>query len=736
MTSTVRYVFEKIRQIRAPLTVSLITSFALAYPPQSVEVYRSVAQVFALQTTELGARTIEVTAGLGALTVLGFVIALATALCMSERRGARERNILPASLAAIPAIGASIGCLRGVTIPPTSAISRAAELALEDMLENRLEPMFSESLAVILNYNTHLYAMSGALVLLAVLLFTVSWLLAGPVASSIVQVTRGLTEGQRIAALAALPVAVIFGYVAAPDTWLIPAGPVAILAIFSLLLVIALGSLTMLADRLGIPIVGLCIAWVALLSVLGFNDANRIHATARPASSSGGVEKPPSLEEAFLEWFRSRPDRGDFTGKPYPVYIVAAQGGGIYAAYHAAMVLGSFQNVCPLFDTHTFAISAVSGGSIGAAVHVATANARPHAIKRKHVPDGCLKHAERPQWIEGEYSMVRLADRVLSVDLLSPLVYGMLFPDFVQLFVPFQIGWGDRARQLEGTLEKIVARDFAREVRYKRLNPGAENLISKPYSDHWKANGSLPALLLNTTEIASGRRRVISPFIFAGDELRFLPVWNPQFSEVPLSTAAVLSARFPWITPPGWYEDIKRSISSSPSPSQRNRLVDGGYFENSGVSTALDLIRSIKAVADKNNLSAELDIRLIVLTKGESANETFLGFDRLISPLSTLLSTMTARGYSTIRQAQRELNAPGSGGTKFGVALIELKDLGYPPPLGWRLSPVTALLIEAQNGRREECIPDKDGFQSKPGRFDADCVLQRISQDLQPLRHK
>jgi len=52
--------------------------------------------------------------------------------------------------------------------------------------------------------------------------------------------------------------------------------------------------------------------------------------------------------------------------------------------------------------------------------------------------------------------------------------------------------------------------------------------------------------------------------------------------DIPLSTAATLSARFPLISPYGALpgDDPKR-------PSER--LVDGGYFENDGVTTAFEI---------------------------------------------------------------------------------------------------------------------------------------------------
>ncbi len=55
------------------------------------------------------------------------------------------------------------------------------------------------------------------------------------------------------------------------------------------------------------------------------------------------------------------------TGK-YPVFIIAAEGGGIYAASAAATMLAILQDAVPEFSEHVFAISGVSGGAIGAAI--------------------------------------------------------------------------------------------------------------------------------------------------------------------------------------------------------------------------------------------------------------------------------------------------------------------------------------------------------------------------------
>ncbi len=75
-----------------------------------------------------------------------------------------------------------------------------------------------------------------------------------------------------------------------------------------------------------------------------------------------------SLEDvvasAFSAWLKARNTGQDH----YPVFILAAQGGGIYAASSTAAFLASMQDHCPTFASHVFAISAVSGGSVGASL--------------------------------------------------------------------------------------------------------------------------------------------------------------------------------------------------------------------------------------------------------------------------------------------------------------------------------------------------------------------------------
>ncbi len=57
--------------------------------------------------------------------------------------------------------------------------------------------------------------------------------------------------------------------------------------------------------------------------------------------------------------------------------------------------------------------------------------------------------------------------------------------------------------------------------------------------------------------------------------------------DVLLSTAAMASARFPIISPAGSYHPRGEEVAG-------NRVVDGGYFENAGLTTARDVARALR----------------------------------------------------------------------------------------------------------------------------------------------
>jgi hypothetical protein len=480
---------------------------------------------------------------------------------------------------------------------------------------------------------------------------------------------------------------------------------------------------------------GRLVVWLLATFAVGFSlsDFTNNHRVRRVPYAAQGAATMPDLADTFENWYKARTDQSKFSER-YPVYIVAAQGGGIYAAMHAAHFLSYMQARCPNFAHHLFAISGVSGGSVGAATFAA---AMKDAEQRGGVkiPDtGC---ADR----RGEDDPAINAVQALDGDFWSPLQAMWLFPDLLQQFLPLRVEVFDRARALEHGLEASWQRIVTQTDLYgPRVQDKTANTMAEPFLSLWPQgfDKSLftPALVLNTTEVDTGRRRLISPFTFEGlTDLRFFPVScksEGKIESLPLSAAAVLSARFPWITPTGWYYDPSKDGDCTSPEKSVTKLSDGGYFEASGVATALDLAHSLKNIIDQRGLN--VDIKLVILTSGGFASDTADGLDEALDPIRTMLNASEARGYIEVGRAEQADFARAS--SQSGAVLkLRLEERGYPLPLGWSLSDVTRYLIQYQTGELNPCERKQGPRQASP-MLDLNSSSCVIGQIIGQLTHK
>ena len=532
-----------------------------------------------------------------------------------------------------------------------------------------------------------------------------------------------------------------------------------------------------------------------LFSMFDLNDNHGVRILAggsSPPKAPWAVEPSVGLPGTdggeFAKWYNGRADKSSFNEK-YPVYIVAAQGGGIYAADHVASFLASLHLACPRFTQHLFAISGVSGGSVGASVFATYAK----AIAKNEPVVACdfLKSFPDPVDKAGKAINNDTIYEALAYDFLSPLLGYALFPDFLQRFLPFPVPAFDRAAALEKALEM----DWEWAAHRARSSE-CESTLCGDFLGHWNPDGTSPALLLNTTEVGSGRRRVIAPFKFNGAlDMRFFPLWDdtyemssddegqdnsasrmvknlPKGLRIRLSTAAILSARFPWLTPAGSFDDYKfikpttdkSDVSTHPSekdgmavprpmpgsevlPEFKKKkilLADGGYFENSGVATAMELIKEIQ----NSRLAREgkVDVKMIVLTSGTFEDATSFGLSEAFAPVLAMLNARSARSHITVASATLELaksqlggsvSPPGTDARNSRVRIIKLRDIGYQLPLGWRLSQLTQDLIDSQSGDPSNCHLDKNDERAKDPKTGrnyqedtADCVVRYVIGEL------
>ena len=311
------------------------------------------------------------------------------------------------------------------------------------------------------------------------------------------------------------------------------------------------------------------LVWALSISPLTDNHA------PRPASlvAASAAASRPTVDQAFQAWLDARQKRDPIHGgRDAPVYVVATEGGGVRAGYWTALTLEKFARMPDLrFEQDLFAISSVSGGSVGAGFWVAGLQSRRCGSETNLRDD--------------------VASRALKTDFLAPTVGFMLFPDLMQRFIPFPIAAANRSRALEEGWERA----------YGML---ARNPMTQTLDQLYAGCDGLPELLLNATVAESGRRAVLSHMRGAG----LVDVFSPAVSTDPstdhqhLSGLMHQSARFPVISPPGSVMNLK-----APHDPALANLLDGGYFDNSGIVTALEVIQMMRRV------SASTPIALIVI---------------------------------------------------------------------------------------------------------------------------
>lgn len=429
-----------------------------------------------------------------------------------------------------------------------------------------------------------------------------------------------------------------------------------VICLFFAVVALFMAALSLLEARAQMPLLFLLIVCAVVFNVLGWNDNHGVRQLAAHVPVQVPTPPPLTVGDGFKQWLKQRKDLERY--KTYPVYVVAAEGGGIYAAYRTATFLTSLQDLCPRFSHHLFAISSVSGGSVGAVIFSGLTQKIKQSDERFNSGAGCTKKGENT----GGLFFTDVAEEILRDDFLSPVLAAFLFPDFLQRFLFFTIPQFDRSIALEKSFETSwgeKTRDYYTRFPDKWIDD--ENPLLEPFTKSWSPESDGPALFINTTEVESGRGRVIAPFAVNTVELTSFPFRTlggarQDSVDISMSTAAVLSARFPWLTPAGSFQITVPNASQSPGSSallrQKIQLVDGGYLDNSGVVTALDIVREIETAVSKMNPPQKVQINLIILESGDFANPKVMPADYL-APFQALLSTRVARGVVAIEQAER-----------------------------------------------------------------------------------
>ena len=392
----------------------------------------------------------------------------------------------------------------------------------------------------------------------------------------------------------------------------------------------AFSYLALLSHRSGWPITILTMVALFVVAALAdrFHDVRTFRSAEWRAIAEGrpgAVARQTFINTAIDGWMSANgcleaPERCP------PVILIAAEGGGSRAAFYTGTVLGALLDATRAYPDYyrdfgqsIFAMSGVSGGALGitlartALIDAGTATSPPCGAGEGDIT--ALKNRDPSRsW--------RACLQVLaSGDYLSPTVLGVIFRDTLALIVSAVAGTdiADRAALLEQAIEQHY-NDVVSDERTPCGDDEDRRGLCRPFGylpspapGRW-----LPLLLLNATSVDSGRQ-IIASDLFVGAEspapghcfepyphsysiFEVLASGGPphldpatgclapgldEAEDLRLSTAAVMSARFPVVSPKGNLRNQDGVVIE--------QVVDGSFFDNTGLESLMPLVPRLQA---------------------------------------------------------------------------------------------------------------------------------------------
>jgi hypothetical protein len=482
------------------------------------------------------------------------------------------------------------------------------------------------------------------------------------------------------------------------------------------------------------PVLLFLLLWALVVSALdggGYHDVRRHRA--------GGLSVTPTLAQAWQQYV------GSASGpNARPVVLVAAQGGGIRAAVWTALVMeclfgpgpvAGSGSICAhgagrpdparLAATATepmpvFLASGASGGSVGLAAW--------SARRADLIQDGA--GSTTPKTVE----------EALNRDFVAPDVARLLLADLPRTLLAWDRA--DRAEMLERAWERPW--HDGGEARDRGLTRGMRATWDVT---HGAGAWGTPVLAFNSHSVEDDCRFVTSAVDFALPRLAgadpvaavqpvtsasdapndaacrgvrrsdaglldALPSTNELIDylcpseDVPMSTAAHLSARFPYVSPTGRIErtgcapgDVTTGLVPDPAVSY---AADGGLFDNAGAGTAVDAWRALLPLAALTERATGTCLVPIFVQIDNSAPAAMVSSvadprpNELFAPIGATLNQVTSRERYARAGAAAAFGTPVSAGgrTVRGASSLwfRISLYGQPgpePPTGWTLAPET-----------------------------------------------
>jgi hypothetical protein len=487
------------------------------------------------------------------------------------------------------------------------------------------------------------------------------------------------------------------------------------------------------------PIFTMLLLALLLESHIETNDLfHPVHLEKGAVSGPSGT----SAADAFGDYVH-RPSAAAMTAKKVePIFVIASSGGGGRAQYWTLLALNCLfadsppDNYSPVPDAGTqpsttfgcnraanvqqsprwgdvFIASGISGGSVGLAMFDAVNRGRAQAIR---------------------VDLAKVFDRGFLDPTFTSLMFGDLPNAFAHLARP-----RDRARVLEESWE-----DALPAMKVKVKSKGREKNVGRDFLAAQESGGkpTFPTLMLNSTDVDDGCRINVSALRLASPTVGpsvgpqgtcrsidpFQPYAPPKYQpisgtrdvmdyvcsnrgdELSYATAALLSARFPFVSPSG---ALRRCDAPGSSKSKAHVIyaVDGGYLDSTAASPLVEVLSAVGIAPPgppKPKLSVPTSSRkrplavcyqpvVLQIDNGyaDSVAPVSPGRPReLIAPLHGKSAAASAHGDDAEQELAELATRPRCAHTPTGLPtylhVVPQLHPGTTAPLGWSLSRTAA----------------------------------------------
>ncbi|MGM9476161.1 hypothetical protein ACS5PU_07015 [Pedobacter sp. GSP4] len=409
------------------------------------------------------------------------------------------------------------------------------------------------------------------------------------------------------------------------------------------------------------------IQWITLLLLIGFlvsyvkmSDFHKVYTIGADKS-----EQQVALSTHIRNWltFRQAEIEGYAAkhGSAYPVFFVNSYGGGIRASVWATMIVGELdsrmldahgsRSIADDFQHHVFSFSGASGGTVGFSLLTAD---------RLAVNKGKASTRFYPKNSE-----------LYKHDYLTANIVGIFGRDVLMSVIGGN-WYADRSRLQEIGFEQIL-RD--------KYNMDYSVALRKAWS---KDNMELPLLFSNTYDINTGKKGIVSPVLLDKHDfpscIFIQDLMRAKQLDLPLSAAAFLSARFPYVCPTGKFDE-------------KHHFTDGGTLENSGAETSRQVIEVFKRIlAEPEFQKLQVSINILSISNSILATEHPVrdkNLYEILAPLQGILKTINSNALKadTINNVLAWRNKNDNWKYNKIQPTLERIEGNWPVlPLGWQIS--------------------------------------------------